>query len=287
MRRVTAFALAWLLSGSVMASESEPAPYELKGEWRQGSLLLGKTEPGAQVWFNDRKLNLTARGEFVFGLDRDEKNRVEIKFQASAKAKPQVFRYAVATRKYDIQNITGLPQGMVTPTPEDEERIAQDQHRITAARNRETAQEGFIQPFVWPCEGRISGIFGSQRILNGVPKQPHYAVDVAVPVGTPVKAPADGIVSLAESDFYLTGGTLMIDHGHGLVSTMIHLSKLLVKAGDHVKQGQIVAESGMTGRATGPHLHWGVSWFNARVDAQLLVSPMPLTPTPLPEGEGK
>lgn len=275
MKHAPALALAWLLSVPVMASESEPVPFELKGDWRQGSLLLGKAAPGAQVWFNGRKLNLTSQGDFVFGLDRDEKSRAEIKFQVSARAKPQVFRYAVAKRKYDVQNITGLPQAMVTPTPEIEARIAQDQHKITAARNQETAQEGFVQPFVWPCEGRISGIFGSQRILNGVPKQPHYAVDVAVPIGTPVKAPADGIVSLAEPDFYLTGGTLMIDHGHGLVSTMIHLSKLLVKAGDSIKQGQLVAESGMTGRATGPHLHWGVSWFNARVDAQLLVPPMP------------
>jgi murein DD-endopeptidase MepM/ murein hydrolase activator NlpD len=280
MRHLTAAFAFSLLPLLVAASESgEPAPFELKGEWRQGSLLLGKTEPGAQVWFNDRKLNLTPQGDFVFGLDRDEKNRAEIRFQASAKAKPQVFRYAVAVRKYDIQNIDGLPQSMVTPSPEIEQRIAQDQHKITTARNQETPETGFVQPFVWPCEGRISGIFGSQRILNGVPKQPHYAVDVAVPVGTPVKAPADGIVSLAEPDFYLTGGTLMIDHGHGLVSTMIHLSKLLVKAGDGVKQGQLVAESGMTGRATGPHLHWGVSWFNARVDAQLLVPPMPEQPT--------
>lgn len=274
MLRASVFVVACLLSAISMASESEPVPYELKGEWRQGSLLLGKTEPGAQVWFNGRRLTLTTQGDFVFGLDRDEKSRAEIKFQVSAKTKPQVFRYAVAKRKYDIQNITGLPQSMVTPSPEIEAQIAQDQQKITAARNQETAQEGFIQPFVWPCEGRISGIFGSQRILNGVPKQPHYAVDVAVPIGTPVKAPADGVIVLAEPDFYLTGGTLMIDHGHGLVSTMIHLSKLLAKAGDTVKQGQIVAESGMTGRATGPHLHWGVSWFNARVDAQLLVPPM-------------
>ena len=278
MLRASVFAVACLLSVASMASESEPVPYELKGEWRQGSLLLGKTEPGAQVWFNGRRLNLTSQGDFVFGLDRDAKNRAEIKFQRSDKAKPQVFHYAVAVRKYDIQNITGLPQGMVTPSPEIEARIAQDQHKITAARNQETAQEGFIQPFIWPCEGRISGIFGSQRVLNGVPKQPHYAVDVAVPIGTPVKVPADGVIVLAEFDFYLTGGTLMIDHGHGLVSTMIHLSKLLVKAGDIVKQGQVVAESGMTGRATGPHLHWGVSWFNARVDAQLLVPPMVVPP---------
>lgn len=276
-RHAAILILAGLLSVPAMASESEPVPFELKGDWRQGSLLLGKAAPGSQVWFNGRKLHLTSQGDFVFGLDRDEKSRAEIKFQASAESRPHVFRYAIAKRKYDIQNIAGLPQGMVTPTPEIEARIVQDQRKITAARNQETTQLGFVEPFIWPCEGRISGVFGSQRILNGTPKQPHYAVDVAVPIGTSVKAPADGAVSLAEPDFYLTGGTLMIDHGYGLVSTMIHLSKLLVKAGDQVKQGQIVAESGMTGRATGPHLHWGVSWFNARVDAQLLVPPMPAT----------
>lgn len=276
MRRFAAVIALALLPWLAEASESgEPTPFDLKGDWRQGSLLLGKAQPGAQVWFNGRKLNLTPEGEFVFGLDRDEKNRAEIKFQASATAKPRVFRYAVAKRQYDVQNITGLPQSMVTPSPEIEQRILQDQQKIIAARNLESGQRGFTQPFVWPCEGRVSGIFGSQRILNGVPKQPHYAVDVAVPVGTPVKAPADGVITLAATDFYLTGGTLMIDHGHGLASTMIHLSKLMVKVGDSVKQGQLIAESGMTGRATGPHLHWGVSWFDARVDAQLLVPPMP------------
>jgi murein DD-endopeptidase MepM/ murein hydrolase activator NlpD len=274
MKRTWLGVIALLLPVLGMASESETTPFELKGDWRQGSVLIGKTESGARIWFNNRRLNLTENGDFVLGLDRDAKDRAEIRYQASANAKPQLFRYAVSKRKYDIQNITGLPQGMVTPTPEIEARIVQDQHKITAARNQETTQLGFVEPFIWPCEGRISGVFGSQRILNGTPKQPHYAVDVAVPTGTSVKAPADGVISLAEPDFYLTGGTLMIDHGYGLVSTMIHLSKLLVKSGDHVKQGQIVAESGMTGRATGPHLHWGVSWFNSRVDAQLLVPPM-------------
>ena len=117
MKRAWALIIVLLFPVLVMASESEPTPFELKGEWRQGSLILGKAEPGAQVWFNDRKLNLTPQGDFVFGLDRDEKNRAEIRFQSSKKAKPQVFRYAVAARKYDIQNIDGLPQGMVTPSP--------------------------------------------------------------------------------------------------------------------------------------------------------------------------
>lgn len=275
MRFVVA-ACAWLLSAAVMASESgTPAPFELKGDWKQGSLFVGKTDPSAEVWFDGRKLALTERGEFVFGLDRDAKERAQLEFRATPKAPKQTFRYAVAKRIYDIQNINGLPKSMVTPDPALEARIEREIKQIVTTRNKGTTQEGFVEPFIWPCEGRISGVFGSQRILNGVPKQPHYAVDVAVPVGTPVKAPANGIVTLAQPDFYLTGGTLMLDHGHGLVSTMIHLSKLEVKVGDVVKQGQVIAESGMTGRATGPHLHWGVSWFNARVDAALLVPPMP------------
>ena len=274
MRRIVLL-LSLLLPVFTLASESgHPAPFELKGDWKQGSLLLGKIAPGSKVWFNGRALSLTPAGDFVFGLDRDEKDRAELKAQLPDERAPTTYRYAVAKRDYDIQRLNGLPQGMVTPSPELEARILNDQRRVGATRKIDSRELGFVQPFVWPCEGRVSGVFGSQRILNGVPEQPHYAVDVAVPTGTPVKAPADGVITLADTDFYLTGGTLVIDHGHGLASTMIHLSKLLVKQGDHVKQGQVIAESGMTGRATGPHLHWGVSWFNARVDAALLVPPM-------------
>lgn len=275
-----AILLALLVGACGTACASAPVPTSsekaltLRGVWTQGSLLVGHVESDSKVWFNGRALKVSPEGEFVLGLDRDEPKAAELKVQAPGAA-PQIHRYNVAQRKYDIQRINGLKDAMVEPSPALQARIKNDQRRVFQARHQESAQRGFAQTFIWPATGRISGVFGGQRILNGVPKQPHYAVDVAGPIGTPVKAPADGIITLADTDFYLTGGTLVIDHGFGVSSTMIHLSKLHVKKGDVVKQGDRIADIGNTGRTTGPHLHWGISWYKARIDPQLLVSPMP------------
>lgn len=270
----------FLLAGlSSCASAAPPAPgaaneVELRGDWQQGAVIFGKAPPGSTASFNGRPLRVSPDGAFLVGLDRDEPAKALL-----VVARPGVatFRreFDVAKREYDIQRIDGLPQDKVTPPPAARARIERDTARVRAARARDTARLDFAGTFMWPIVGRISGVFGSQRILNGQPRQPHYGVDVAVPVGTPVRAPAAGVVSLAVADMYYTGGTLMIDHGHGLTSTLMHLDKLLVREGDEVQQGQVVAESGMTGRATGPHLDWRVSWFDARVDAQRLAGPMP------------
>ncbi|MGH8461439.1 MAG: M23 family metallopeptidase [Stenotrophobium sp.] len=281
MRRIStalSLVLAALLCTVAWADGLETdAPFRiLSGQWQQGSLLRARTDPAAQVWFNGRKLRLDAQGEFVFGLDRDEPPEAQLKIQLPGADAPKVLRYAVARRDYHIQRINGLPPKMVTPPPELTARIEEDQREARVARDHDSDLDGFAQSFIWPCEGRISGVFGSQRILNGEPKQPHYGVDVAVPVGTLVRAPADGVVTLAAPDMYYTGGTLMIDHGHGVASAFLHLSKLRVQVGDVVKQGQVIAESGMSGRATGPHLDWRVNWFQSRVDAQLLVPAMPV-----------
>ncbi|SFF39966.1 Murein DD-endopeptidase MepM and murein hydrolase activator NlpD, contain LysM domain [Fontimonas thermophila] len=246
----------------------------IDGEWRQGSVLFGQAPPGSRVWFNGRALRLTADGRFVFGLHRDEPPTAELKVQLPDEPAPRTFQAEVARRAYSIQRIDGLPPKMVTPPPEVQRRIAAEQALVARVRERDSALTGFTERFIWPCLGPVSGVFGSQRILNGEPKQPHYGVDVAVPTGTPVRAPASGVVSLAHPDMYYTGGTLMIDHGHGLQSAFLHLSKLLVKEGDAVRQGQVIAESGATGRATGAHLDWRVNWFDARVDPQSLVPPM-------------
>lgn len=249
-------------------------PFKLKGEWQQGAMLIGNTIPGNQVWFNGRALSVSPDGDFVFGLDRDEKPEAELKIQSPGAA-AQTFKYSVKTRTYEIQRLNGLPPKMVNPPPEVQQRIEDDQRLARDARQVDSPRTDFLQKFIWPCEGRISGVFGSQRILNGEPKQPHYGVDVAVPVGTPVHAPAGGVVTLASPDMYFTGGTLMIDHGQGVASAFLHLSKLMVKVGDVVKQGDVIALSGMTGRATGPHLDWRMNWFDSRIDAQLLPRPMP------------
>lgn len=273
LRRLIAAAISIaLLSAADFASATDSV--RLDGEWEQGALILGTAPAGSRVHFKGRDVRVSPEGRFVIGLDRDEDKSVELSM-TPPDGPAQIERHAVRARKYDIQRLDGLPPDKVTPPAAVTARIEREAVKVRAARMLDTPRLDFSERFVWPCLGRISGIYGSQRILNGTPKQPHYGVDVAVPTGTPVRAPAGGIISLAESDLYYTGGTLMIDHGHGLVSAFLHLSKLEVKLGDEVKQGDVIALSGATGRATGPHLDWRISWFDARVDPQRLVPAMP------------
>ena len=173
-----------------------------------------------------------------------------------------------------LQRIDGLPPKKVSPSKEDMKRIRKEYAMVRDARARDDAREDFLGGFVWPVKGRISGVYGSQRILNGQPRRPHFGVDVAAPVGTLVRAPAPGIVTLTHDDMFFSGGTLIIDHGHGLSSTFIHLNAILVKEGERVSQGDPIAEVGATGRVTGPHLDWRMNLQGARLDPQLLVEPM-------------
>ena len=273
--RALLLVVAALVAPLAALAEAASAPYLLRaGQWQQGSVLIGETTPGARVEFEGRRLSVSPEGLFVIGLDRDAKSPVQLAITAPG-GEPVVERHAVEKRQWDVQPLTGIPGKYVDPPAAVQARIAAEQKRINAARSRDTAIDDFATPFIWPATGRISGIFGSQRILNGKPKSPHYGVDVAVPTGTPLVAPAGGIVSLAEPDLYFTGGTVFIDHGHGLQSVMVHLSRLDVKVGDRVEQGQQVGLSGATGRVTGPHLHWGLYWFGERVDAQAHTGPMP------------
>lgn len=271
LRQLLAAACLALCAGRAVAAE----PYTLRGDFEQGAVVFGQTDPAATVMLDGRKLLLTAKGGFVFGFDRDAGPDAEL--SVTLPGRPALVQhYAVRKRDWQIQRIEGLPPRLVTPPPGTEQRIAAESALIKAAHQRDTAIDDFAEPFAWPARGRVSGVFGSQRILNGTPKQPHYGVDVAVPTGTKVLAPAGGVVALAQADLYFTGGTLIIDHGHGLSSVLVHLSRLLVKDGERVRRGQVVALSGMTGRATGPHLHWGVYWFDAHVDALRLVPAAPV-----------
>jgi murein DD-endopeptidase MepM/ murein hydrolase activator NlpD len=179
----------------------------------------------------------------------------------------------VTQRTWDIQRIDGLPPAKVNPDTSVQPRIAAEAERMQAVRRNNRASTDFTQAFRWPAEGRVSGVFGSQRILNGAARQPHYGLDVAGAVGTPVLAAGAGVVTLADPDLYFTGGTLAIDHGHGLVSIYAHLSRLDVKLGQKVASGDAVGAIGATGRATGPHLHWSLSWFDERLDPALVVPP--------------
>ncbi len=250
------------------------ADVRLSGVWKQGELITGTVPAGTAVEFRGRKLRVSPQGLFIVGLDRDEPETAELRLTLPG-GKTETRRFTVQKRAYSIQRIDGLPADKVNPPAAVQERIRRDQALATAARMRDSDITAFAAGFAWPNIGRISGVYGSQRILNGEAKQPHYGVDVAVTTGTPVKAPAGGIVSLAEPDMYYTGGTLMIDHGHGLTSAFLHLSALKVQLGDVVSQGQVIALVGATGRATGPHLDWRISWFDARIDPQRLVPPMP------------
>ena len=188
--------------------------------------------------------------------------------------KEQAHTYAIAPREYRMQYIEGVPQKTVTPSEEQQKRAREESERVWSARQKRFARTDFTTDFIWPLTGRITGVYGSQRIYNGEPRAPHYGVDIARPTGTRVWAPASGQVTLAEPDLFYSGGTLIIDHGHGLSSTFIHLSKLLVKVGDEIKQGDEIAEVGATGRATGPHLDWRMNWLDQRVDPTTLVEPV-------------
>lgn len=273
--RLIRLAVAGLLLSSASTFAAEAAPYTLlKGEWEQGGLLIGKAAPGSKLSFEGQSLKLSDDGRFVIGLDRDAKPEVELRITPPGGV-AIVETHDVAKREWDVQALTGIEPKFVDPPAKVQKRIAAEQVIIKRARTRDTAIDDFATPFMWPAKGRISGVFGSQRVLNGKPKSPHYGVDVAVPVGTPLVAAAGGIISLAEPDLYFTGGTVFIDHGHGLQSVMVHMSRLDVKVGDRVEQGQQVGLSGATGRVTGPHLHWGLYWFEQKVDAQKHTGPMP------------
>lgn len=236
----------------------------------QGALVFGKVPAGSVVRYEGRRLRTTDYGTVVFGIGRDQRDAVLVEVAAPGQP-PLTVPIAVVARDWPLERIDGVPPATVAPPPEIAARIAREQARVAAARERDGARTDFARPFVWPLRGRISGRFGNQRIYNGQPGSAHSGMDIAAPAGTLVLAPAGGVVSFAEPDLYLTGGTVVLDHGHGVSSNFLHLSRLDVKAGDRVEQGQPIGAVGATGRANGPHLHWGMSWFQVRVDPLLVL----------------
>jgi murein DD-endopeptidase MepM/ murein hydrolase activator NlpD len=255
----------------VFASDIQPARGpQLKGEMTQGSLIRGQVPVGHQVWLNDTPLKISADGYFAFGFGRDAKLSQQLRWINNEDV-AHTRTLMLQPRTYNIQKITGIPSKYVTPPKEVSERITLDNQQIGQARSFNDERTDFYQDFIWPAAGPISGVYGSQRVFNGTPKRPHFGVDVAAPSGTSVYAPANGLVTLFVPDMYYSGGTMIIDHGHGVSSTFLHLSKGHVEAGTTVKQGDLVAEIGDTGRATGPHLDWRINWFKERLDPALLV----------------
>jgi len=244
---------------SLITTSSFAVSFE--GKFIQGSFILGKTEPNYEVFIDKKKVKVSSEGYFAFGLGRDRKNDVVIKINEKKIVK-KVFK-----REYKIQRIDGLEEKKVNPPEEVYERIKRENKWIGEARAINSDLVFFKNKFSIPVENAIiTGVYGSQRILNGEPKWPHYGLDFAAEEGTKIKAMLDGIVTLVEPDLFYTGGTLIFDHGHGISTLYMHMEKILVKKGQKIKQGDIIGTVGSTGRATGAHLDVRLNWFNVRLD---------------------
>ena len=277
MRRHRIAGLLLVLAGLFpLPLAAQPAP-ALEGDLVQGGLVIGTAVPGARVSLNDKPLRVAGDGRFVFGFGRDAPGeaRLTVTYPDGAVSDQTL---AIAGREYKVQRIDGLPKKFVTPPDDVVARIRADEEAAAKARETDRPDTDFDSGFRWPAVGIVSGVYGSQRILNGEPRRPHFGIDIAAPKGTPVVAPADGLVTLVHPDMYFTGVTLFLDHGHGLSSAFLHLEKVTVREGQKVTKGEQIATVGTTGRSTGPHLDWRVNWFTERLDPALLVGPMPASP---------
>lgn len=267
--------LCWIAAS--LAAPARAGTLDLQGHFTQGGLVFGTTDPRAQVRLDGRHVRVSPIGHFLLGFGRDHsaEAHLEVTFPDGATERRTL---EIAARKYRIQRIDGLPPKMVTPPEGVLARIHAEAARIAAARAEDRPEPLFESGFIWPAVGPISGVFGSQRILNGEPRRPHFGLDIAAPPGSPVVAPADGIVVIAETDMYYTGGTVLLDHGYGLTSVYSHMSDVAVTVGQRVHQGDRIGSVGATGRATGPHLDWRINWFDQRLDPAYFVPPMPSPP---------
>lgn len=261
-----------------LLSAQESAPSSVAPEERvvfpasvsQGALVFGKVPSGSAVRYGERQLRTTAYGTVTFGVGRDEQGPLTLTVTTPS-GRSEAVTITVTARDWPVEHVNGVPPKTVNPPPDIAERIKREQAQVTAARVRDDDRSDFALPFQWPVQGRISGRFGNARVYNGQPGAGHSGMDIAAPNGTPVKAPAGGVVTFAAPALYLTGGTLLLDHGHGISSNFLHLSRIDVKVGDRVEPGQVIGAVGATGRATGPHLHWGMNWFDVRIDPLLVL----------------
>ena len=238
---------------------------EFIGNFFQGNFILGKTAKESKVFIDNRLIRVSDEGYFAFGIDRDRKNDVRIKIINKEKTENIVKK--IYKKNYQIQKIDDLPQKQVTPPKEVYDRIKKDNELIAEARAIDTDLSFFSKKFIIPIDNPlISGVYGSQRILNGIPKSPHYGVDFAADEGTPIKNMLEGVVTLSEKDLYYTGGTVIIDHGHGISTLYMHMKDVNVSKNQIIKQGDIIGTVGKTGRSTGPHLHIQLHWFDIKLD---------------------
>lgn len=272
MRRILlGLLIAAGLAAAADVRANEPPPgIAWQGEFVQGGMVIGRAQPGVALKLGDRSVPVAPDGRFVLGFGRDEVAAMPLHIAYGDGRDLQIV-LGIAQRQYNIQRIDGLPPAQVTPPPALLERIRRENAMIAAVRQRNTPRTDFLQGWIWPAQGPVSGVYGSQRILNGEPRQPHFGVDIAAPAGSPVVASTDGEVVLAETDLYYTGGTIILDHGMGITAAYSHLQTVAVKTGQRVHQGEVIGSVGSTGRSTGPHLDWRVNWFDVRLDPQRLL----------------
>ena len=245
----------------------------ISGYPMQGNLIIAKTDPSNKVQLNDASIEIDESGVFVIGFNRDERKKSILTITNKNKKTFKTILKPIQ-REYNIQRIDGLKQSMVSPPQEVIDRIKNDRKMVNEARNIRWIKKGdFVRGFDWPLKGPISGVYGSQRILNGIPKSPHFGIDISVPKGTPVLAPAGGIISLADNLYY-SGYTVILNHGLKVNSTFLHLDEIKVEVGDKVNRGDLIGFSGNSGRSTGPHLDWRIDWNGRRLDAAMLAGPM-------------
>ena len=237
---------------------------EFTGKFIQGHFILGKTETDSKIIIDKKEIKVSKDGYFVFGIDRDRKFDVTI-IKILGEKKEKIIK-KVLKRKYNIKRIDGLEESKVTPPESVYKRIKDENNKIGEARSINSDLPFFKDQFIMPVKGIISGVYGSQRILNGKPKWPHYGIDIAAKQGTLIKSSGSGVVTMAEEDLYYTGGTIIMDHGHGISTIYSHLETVLVSVGDQINKGDVIGTVGSTGRSTGPHLDFRVNWFQTRLD---------------------
>ena len=242
---------------------------EFIGNFSQGNFILGKTEPNSKIIVNKTEVRVSSDGYFVFGIDRDRKYDLVITKVSNGKKEKIIKK--ILKRKYKIQRIDGLPENKVTPPESVYKRIKTENNKIGEARAINSELNFFKDKFIMPVEGIITGVYGSQRILNGKPKWPHYGIDIAAKQGTQIISSATGVVTMAEDDLYYTGGTIIMDHGHGISTIYSHLENVLVSVGDKINQGDVIGTVGSTGRSTGPHLDFRINWFQTRLDPMSVI----------------
>lgn len=260
------FLASSILTTSVIANPT----ISITGEVKQGGLIVGKTNAKNLVTLNEKPLMVSRQGDYVFGFSRDDEQSYQLVItQPDGSASSKIF--TPSKQDYKLQRIEGIKKSIMQPNPEAVARSQQDSKKIKEARKISSDYTNFAKGFIPPIKGTITGVYGSQRIYNGVPKRPHYGLDYAGKIGDPVKAPASGKVLLWVPDMFYSGGTMIIDHGHGISSTFLHLSHSFVKKGDMVKQGDVVASVGNSGRTTGPHLDWRINWFDVKIDPALVL----------------